>query len=239
MNHSPSASVPLSIIAFAAALLPFVTTHVSYLLAANLGHVEWCIPYWDSCTSISATGRQLPEKLWFKAGMVPTALLTALLWWCAAHWRRLAGPTHFPRRLALLPWLGTMAALALLVYTVALGEGGAAYQQVRRSGVALSFALTFIGQVLLTQLVGELAALREDAPLARAAQQQLRLLVLLLGLGVLSLLLDVVLGAGYERYEDAFEWWLALLLNGYFLLLARLWQREGARLELYTGQGSA
>lgn len=238
MNHSPSAAVPLSTIAFAAALLPFVTTHVSFLLAATFGHVDWCIPYWDSCTSISATGRQLPEKLWFKAGMVPTALLTALLWWCAARWRRLAGPTRYPHRLAMLPWLGALAALALLIYTVALGEAGAAYQELRRSGVTLSFALTFIGQVLLTQLVGELAALREDGSLARAAQQQLRLLWLLLGLGVLSLVLDAVLGPGYQRYEDAFEWWLALLLNGYFLLLARLWQREGARLVLVAGRGS-
>jgi hypothetical protein len=92
--------------------------------------------------------------------------------------------------------------------------------------------------VLLTQLVGELAVLREDGSLARAAQQQLRLLWLLLGLGVLSLVLDAVLGAGYQRFEDAFEWWLALLLNGYFLLLARLWQREGARLVLVAGGGS-
>jgi hypothetical protein len=239
MNHSPTAAVPLSTIAFAAALLPFVTTHVSYVLAAGIGHVDWCIPYWDSCTSISATGRQLPEKLWFKAGMVPTALLTALLWWCATHWRRLAGPTRYRHRLALLPLLGALAALALLAYTVALGEAGAAYQGLRRSGVTLSFALTFIGQALLTQLIEELAELRQDAALARAAGQQRWLLLLLLGLGVLSLVLDAALGPGYARYEDAFEWWLALLLNGYFLLLARLWQREGARWVLVPSQGPA
>ncbi len=42
------------------ALLPFITTHASYLIAASHGHVEWCIPYWDASTSISATRRQMP-----------------------------------------------------------------------------------------------------------------------------------------------------------------------------------
>ena len=42
-------------------LLPLVCVHTTYLIAASHGHVPWCVPYWDSCTSISATGRQLPE----------------------------------------------------------------------------------------------------------------------------------------------------------------------------------
>ena len=37
----PRLSLPA--LAWLAALLPFITIHVSYLLAASQGHVEWCV----------------------------------------------------------------------------------------------------------------------------------------------------------------------------------------------------
>jgi hypothetical protein len=54
-------------------------------------------------------------------------------------------------------------------------------------------------------------------------------------IGILSVILDVVLGTNYDRMEDAFEWTLALLLNIYFAALALCWRCEDARLVVRIG----
>ena len=41
-----------------AALLPFFAVQFTYLVAAGHGLVDWCNPYIDSCSSISAAGRK-------------------------------------------------------------------------------------------------------------------------------------------------------------------------------------
>jgi hypothetical protein len=227
-HERPVRGLPLHWLALVAALLPFITTHVSYFIAAGMGHVEWCVPYWDSCTSISATGRQLPEKIWFKAGMIPAAMITMLLWWCAAAWRQRVAATNHPVALTVMPLLGSVAACSLVLYTAALGEEGDAFRLIRRAGIVISFALTFISQTLLTRVIGELAQLRADAWLQHSYRWLMMLLLLLLAIGVVSLILDGTLGADYDRFEDAFEWVMALLLNLYFVMLARIWRRERA-----------
>lgn len=49
--------IPLWWLALAAALSPLLTIHDTFVIAAFEGYISWCIPYWDSCTSISRTGR--------------------------------------------------------------------------------------------------------------------------------------------------------------------------------------
>lgn len=68
----------LRIIALLAATLPFFAVHLTWLLAASYGLVEWCNPYIDSCTSISATGRHAPASYVFRATMLPAAVVLAL-----------------------------------------------------------------------------------------------------------------------------------------------------------------
>lgn len=229
-----ASGVSLHTLAWVAALLPFITIHATYLLAAAHGHVEWCVPYWDSCTSISATGRQLPEKIWFKLGMMPGALCTLLLWWCASAWRRLAAPTRYRRTQLVLPWLGSVAVCMLLMYTAALGEEGVAYQLMRRIGVTLAFALTFMAQLLLTRLIGELALIASDPWLARWHRRLFALNVLLLAVGVVSVALGWYDAIIYNAVEDAFEWVMALLLNLYFAGLALLWKKQDPRLGIQS-----
>ncbi len=227
-------ALPLHRLAWLVALLPFVTIHVSYLLAASGGNVPWCVPYWDSCTSISATGRELPEKVWFKVGMIPAAIFGAVLWWCAAQWRRQAGPSVHQRTLVLMPLLGALAAICLIAYTAALGEEGDAYRMLRRFGVVSSFAVTFLAQVMMTRLLGELAALRADPFLQRWHGWLLTLNVMLLLTGIASLILDILLGPAYGDVGHAFEWVMALLINLYFAGLALLWSRDRPVISIQT-----
>lgn len=226
-----SHGLSITAIAWAAALIPFVTTHISYLLAAGFVHVEWCMPYWDSCTSISATGRHLPEKIWFKALMIPAALTTALLWWCAAAWCRIEGSHRYPRTLRCMPVLGTLAALFLILYTAALGESGDAYSTMRRIGVTLAFAFSYLSQLMLTRLLGDIGTQRQSQRLMRWYPRLLGLNMLLLAVGISTVILDALIPLLYDEHlEDALEWWMALLLNLYFAFIAIAWRGETARL---------
>lgn len=83
---------PLLNLAAAAVLLfilPTLAININYLIAAFEGHVPWCNPYWDSCTSISATGRQGTAFLFFKGTMLPLAFLYWYYWYqCSLRLRR-------------------------------------------------------------------------------------------------------------------------------------------------------
>lgn len=216
--------LPLHTLAWAAALLPFATTHISYVVAASGGHVDWCVPYWDSCSSISAAGRQLPEKILFKLGMFPAAMITALLWW--SLWRWFDSTPARDRRVSChsMLTLGVLAACFLMLYTAVLGEIGDNYQRLRRTGVTLAFAFTYLAQLLCTRLLFSVDT--------AAAKRLAGLLVLLLAIGITSVILDAWLGQGYDTMEDGFEWTMALLLNAWFAGVAVLLSRRELQLDI-------
>lgn len=58
--------------------------------------------------------------------------------------------------------------------------------------------------------------------------------LVLLSIGMTSVILDGIMGDAYDAIEDAFEWWMALLLNGYFVLVARMLQKTSAVLFVST-----
>ena len=56
---------------------PILLFHVTHFLSFQEGCLPWCIPYWDSCTSISATGRSGQSRLtgyWNNWRLVPADL---------------------------------------------------------------------------------------------------------------------------------------------------------------------
>jgi len=61
-------------------LVPIVAIHSTYLVSALQGHVPWCFPYFESCTSISATGRHGAAYFLFKGTMIPAAMLLMAFW---------------------------------------------------------------------------------------------------------------------------------------------------------------
>lgn len=217
----------------ATAVLALLTMHASYLVAAAHGHVPWCLPYIDSCTSISATGRQLPEKLLFKPAMAVAALGLLATFWLGARWLALQGDDS-PRTQRALRVLAVVAATCLVIYLAALGEGGDTARLLRRIGATLGFALNFLCELLL---FARLAALHRARGGVVANGLLLALaipLALWIGLGLLSVGL-AAFHPGYARMDDAFEWVFALLLNAWLVPLALLWRASGFR--LYTAVG--
>jgi hypothetical protein len=214
------------IIALLTALIPILAIHTCYLVAAHNGHVPWCIPYIDSCTSISATGRQNPEYFIFKASMIPAAMLMMLFWFLCYEWLQ-----NFDTRNGIgvltIPILGIVAAVFLILYTTMLGAVGELYQLERRIGVIVYFTFTYLAQLIFTYQVNQLNKQRQvTSKYLFGSLLSLNILVLLIG--ILSLILQLLI-TNYDLIEDAFEWVLALLIHVYFLVVFRLWQKTDFR----------
>ena len=205
----------LSLVSLVLGILPIVAINASYLIAAWEGAVPWCVPYWDSCTSISATGREGFAFFFFKATMIPVALL-AIWYWILAR-EKLA---NFGYRGAAIPVLGIIAAVALLCYTMALGAIGDSFQLTRRIGIIFYFSFTYLSQLLLIYQFRKLVI--PD----KTSLWQLLMCLIILALGILTLVLDGLLD-NYDDYEDGFEWVLALLLHCNFLLGYWSWRDTG------------
>ncbi|MFN3165040.1 MAG: hypothetical protein ACE37N_16560 [Pseudohongiellaceae bacterium] len=202
----------IALLALLLAVLPTVAIHLNYLIAASEGSVPWCIPYWQSCTSISATGRDGLAFYFFKTTMLPIAALY-WLYWRAAQQTLIR---HGYQGNAIF-MLGSLAVLALVVYVLALGAVGDSFQLTRRIGIIFYFTFTYLCQLLIVWQLTRLAVADPSRNL------QLVLLLLILVIGLTTVLLDLVM-ADYGAIEDAFEWVIALLLHGNFLLAAWGWR---------------
>lgn len=220
-------SFPLWWLALAAGAIPLLTIHATFFISVLEGHVPLCIPYWDSCTSISRTGRYGTAYFLFKGTMLPAALLGILFWWLNGRWLRQLG-VHGASA-AWVPWLGLIACVSLGAYTLALGHEGDGFNLIRRTGVVLYFALTFISQLLIS------AALRSHPNWHTQGDRLLKWCQLTLGVGIVSVILDGVAPAFYSQRDDAFEWVLALLINIHALWLAWLWRASRFRARLWAG----
>jgi len=233
MTMNTRAPVHLTWLPLVAGLLPLTTYHLCFVIAASVGHLPWCNPYLDSCTSISATGRQAPEMLVFKGLIIPAAIIIAAFWTIATRWLQQFGAPWDNRLTRWMGRLGITAALFLVIYTVALGIEDDAYRPLRRVGAMLSFTLTYLAQLLLTL---QLCRLRRAFPQQFPAWPTPVLsgfCAILIVSGVVSLLLDGFYPA-YDRLEDAFEWGFALLLNIYFVAFYFVWRATGVLIGIFT-----
>jgi hypothetical protein len=214
------------------ALLPLVCVHLSYLVAASLGHVPWCVPYWDSCSSISATGRLMPEKLLFKLLMMPAGVCAIAFWWLVRQWLRIrAGLVS-----AAIPWTGTVAAVFMLLYVAALGESNE-YRWARQAGIILFFSLSYVAQLLFLHRAHQ-AQGRLDAGERKVLRWQLRGAAGVLAIGIGSVLLDIF-HARYDEMEDAVEWILMLCISAQFASHGWLWRSAAMTLRVEGRQPPA
>jgi hypothetical protein len=200
-------SIPLIV-----GILPIILIHSTFFISASEGFVPWCVPYWDSCTSISATGRHGTAFYLFKAVMIPAAILLMYYWILAA--RQLNKFGHTGR---VIPTIGIIGAIFLIVYTLALGAVGDLFQLQRRIGIIIFFSFTYLTQLLFTYRVEKLAIADPTLPIQRG------LCIAVLAIGLLTLVLDMVL-ENYDDYEDAFEWGITLIIQSYFVVSHWSWR---------------
>lgn len=225
MGDSPRArpGLPLWPLPLLSALLPFVVTHLAWALSLQAGLIPGCNPYLDGCVSISRVARHGLGNDLFRMVMLPSATLQALCWLAAASWLGRDDPDGGRS----LPWLGLLAAAFLALYTTFLGSEGATYQVLRRYGISMYFASTYLALLMLLRVLSR----RPRAPAYRP------LLVVALGfmaMGLASVATSyAVTDAGLrDRWENRLEWQLGLWLTALFAVLAWQWWRERLRLRI-------
>jgi hypothetical protein len=206
-------------------LLPFIVINLAYLSSAIGGHIPACIPYVAGCTTISSAGRYGFSYYFFKAGMIPSAVLLAGFWIICRRWLIELGDDNraMARSIAVL---GVLAAVFLILYTVFLGSRGDFYNLMRRFGVTVYFGFSGLAQILL---LARLQHLRAKG--AKQIPNRLLRLILLLLLGLLIIGLASIPISNFivdkHQPRNIVEWNFALLMSGYYLLTWRAWRATG------------
>ena len=210
---------PLAIVAGA---LPILTIYFCYWLAASTGHVPACIPYFQSCTSISSSGRVGVEFYIFKGLMIPAACLILVFWYYCCEWLNLLGSSQLGLRRFIIG-LGAIACLGLILYSLMLGAIGPEYRVQRRIGVITFFTMSFFAQMLFTVA---LVKLRQYKTRFRTERRILLFALLIIVLfAVSAVVISSIDSKVYDTVEDAFEWWVTSILSFFPLLVGVLWRK--------------
>ncbi len=199
-----------------AAVLPFVTFNSTYLVAAALGHVSSCFTYVEGCTSVSSTGRQLPETILFKAGVLTLAVVLVLHWRQATAWLQSAGLSV--ARATALRIIAYVSAVALSIYAITLGLPDQHFGTLRRIGTH-GFAFTsWITQVVFVVLY---RPYRVAATMV-SWRWLLTVCFALLLVGVASELAKAF-GMPRKTTNNIAAWNAFLVLTLFYAVLARTW----------------
>jgi hypothetical protein len=215
--------MPVRILPVIAALAPLVGINLAYWIGVNADVIPSCIPYFDGCTSISATGRYLPGSLLFRAVMLPQAVILLVTWYLCALWiRSLAAASKAPRTVLVAGFVG---ALALIIYVTFLGTKVPIYEFMRRFGIYFYFIGTVVAQLAVS------FALLPRLP--RHAHLMLVICAVPFVLGILNLVLKSVL-ADADMAENQIEWIAALAMQAWFFVLYFAWRETGFTLSVRT-----
>lgn len=219
----------VSIIPILTALLPIIGVNLAYLISSSYDHVPTCIVYLEGCTTISSTGRAAPESLWFRALMIPSAVLSMICWRMIGAWLQcLEGRLY--RGTVIIQTLGIIAGIFLIIYTVALGFIGPEYTLQRRLGVITFFGCTYLAELLLARRLWYIALNQPGIYPMRLAKQKLYLCVFLLVVGLASIPISNYFGS--DALENIVEWNFSVIVYGYFFLVYMGWKATGFKAEL-------
>lgn len=214
--QSAARTLPLWPLPLLCALIPLLAAHLAWWLSWRDGFVPDGVPYLDGSFSISRAARHGWGNDLFKLMMLPCAALQALCWLAFSRWLAHQGT----QRAAALPWLGLLAAAFLALYATFLGSEGETYQLLRRYGVTVYFAATYLALLL---------AMRASSD---STQPELRAALLTVALGMLALGLASVAASGTiedpglkDRWENLLEWHLGLWLTAMFLVISWAWRQ--------------
>ncbi len=213
-------------------LLPFLVINAAYFGSATGGHIPLCFPYLEGCTSISSAGRYGLAYFFFKAGIIPSAVLLAAFWFLSRRWLLQLGDVD-GMAVRAMRLLGVLAAAFLVLYTVFLGSKGDFYNLMRRYGVNLYFSFSGLAQILLLSRLIRLRARAAELLPQHLLRTKLLILIALLIVGLASIPISNFI-VEKHRPRNIVEWNFALLMIGYYAVTWRLWVKTGfhARLGL-------
>lgn len=209
-----------------AGALPLLGIALAFPIAVSEGQFASCNPLLEGCVSISRAARHGLANHLFRALLLPAAVLQAAVWFLSLAWLRAIGSPS-TRLLGWVPWLGLAAMAFLILYGTFLGTEGNWYRWMRRYGVVFYFGFTCILMLIVSGAIHRASAATRSFRVS--ARVLLALCMALPFLGVLNSLAPLVIAdpVAVDRFENATEWWGALVFTLFFGMLAALWRRTG------------
>jgi len=207
-------------LAMACLLFPVMAIITVYLWSASAGHVPWCVPFVEGCTTISRAARPEPMNLLFRWTMLPWVGLVALYWWLSHHWLRQQVPRRRYSRYAMVGFalLGTGG---VALYALHLGGDTPMAEFMRSYGGVMVFSSLAFGQLMLV------IAIRGHAPVPLGLRRgMLAVCLLLLGMGTMTAVGNAMLADGYALVS-AMEWNFGLVMLFFFPLTGLAWRYTG------------
>lgn len=207
-------------------VVPMVVVHFAYWLniraGAALDPQYICNPYLEGCVSTSRAVRSGPGLSWFKAVMLPMALLIGIAWRFVYQWMGETSP-DFP---GIRRWtfrLGIGGAVALVFYVLFLGTDGEVYSWLRRYGVVFFFGLTALAQLLLARFVA--GAFRGG--FSRTAGAFIAIVSTQWLIGVFSVFKRYMFADAdvIDRIQNVTEWWMLVAMSLGFVFIGLLLRR--------------
>ncbi len=227
-----------SLTAIACGVVPMTLIHLAYWLNIEAGTAMdsqfICNPYLDGCVSTSRAVRSGPGLLWFKAVMLPVAVLMLMTWrslgsWMARFGDDLPGVRRWTIR------LGIGGAIALVFYVLYLGTEGAVYSWLRRYGVIFFFGFTALAQLVAARFVVHVF----PAGSPRIAGLLIGAVTLEWGIGVFSVLKRFLFedAAFIDRLENITEWAMIAVMSVAYVLIGLLMRRGRHTTETPSNRG--
>ncbi len=132
--------------------LPLLTIIISFIWSANLNLINWCIPNFDGCTSISRVGRYEPVVYFFKPLMLIYAIFLGLFW--KNYYELLNFDNINISKFSLL--IAYCSILFLVLYIIFLGEGKL-YKFFRQIGIFIYIFFTVLTQIIFSNKLKSLS----------------------------------------------------------------------------------
>lgn len=206
------------------ALGSFWLSHLTFwftlLLGMWLGNTPVCIPYISGCTSITATGIPELQGYFFRAGLISACVLFVFWWYCLKSWLIQLAPAKPILTVRWMVSLGIVSSLCLIVATAVLRPDKSQLPwQLHTIGAALFFLISLLVQTRVTFYLRWLQQQGIDIGSSlpgkwRIIAAQWCFLLLMIGLQ---------LSDSDNAAKNVVEWWMALLIGGYYLSSAQDW----------------
>ena len=213
--------LPLSI-----GLLAIFSGNLTFLLSVNEGFIETCFPYFEGCSSISKAGRKGLAAILFKLTIIPVMTLLSVYWVITYNLiRNTYGINKIQGKIMLLS--GIIGSFFGIIYTSFLGSEGDIYQLLRRFGIYFFFLGTYLGQILETNLIGNIEATKLSF-----YPKTMRFITFFIGC---IILISIPVYGFFDEddwIENILEWNITLLIFLYFILSSLFWRICKLRLNL-------
>ena len=199
---------------------------ITYLIAAWYGHVPWCFPPLDGCTTITRIGTHAPESYVFRFGAYPLIAVQAGLFYLFKRWVEQVSGRAF--RLRECAWLSGLGACLCMIGSMAVMQGPDKIAEPLHTILAFGYyVLMLVSQSLFTL---DYRQLQLRSRLAHG----IRLGTLFLQVGLVASLPLLWLAAGVTpsaQYQwlvvaTILLWYSSLLFEGEPAFVGRVTERE-------------